>query len=75
MTIFTRPIHRARYDTQIGGVCAGIARWAGWHPNVVRVACILLTVFTGLAPGLIAYAVLWVYLAPEKDTAAAAGAA
>ena len=69
MTIFMRPIHRARYDTQIGGVCAGIARWAGWHPNVVRVAWILLTVFTGFVPGVVAYAVLRVYLSPESATA------
>jgi phage shock protein C len=69
MANFAKPIHRVKRDAQAGGVCAGIANWAGCHPNIVRVAYILLTVFTGFAPGIIAYVVLWLYLAPDAESA------
>lgn len=49
-----------------GGVCAGVAAWAGWHPSVVRVAYFLLTAFAGFLPGAIAYLVLWLALPQES---------
>jgi phage shock protein PspC (stress-responsive transcriptional regulator) len=46
----------------LGGVCAGIAAWAGWDPSVVRVAYVLATAFSGFLLGLAAYAALWALL-------------
>ncbi|HET9316675.1 MAG TPA: PspC domain-containing protein [Vicinamibacteria bacterium] len=61
-----RPIRRTRDDRMLGGVLAGLAQWLGWDASVARVAYILITVFTGFALGIVAYAVLWIFL-PLED--------
>jgi phage shock protein C len=63
-----KPIHRSRRDGVMGGVCAGLAAWAGWHPSVVRVLYVLVTVFTGFVLGIAAYLALWVFLPVEGET-------
>ena len=62
----SKPIRRSKRGAVAGGVCAGVAEWAGWHPSVVRVTYFLLTAFTGFLPGMIAYVMLWVAL-PQAD--------
>ena len=47
-----KPIHRSKRDATIGGVCGGLASWAGWHTSVVRVAWIFVSIFTGVVPGI-----------------------
>ena len=66
-----KPIQRSRRDATLGGVCAGVAEWTGWHPSVIRVLYILLTAFTGFLLGIVAYAILWVYLPVGAEPAAA----
>jgi phage shock protein C len=61
-----QPIRRTRDDRMLGGVLAGMANWLGWDPSVARVAYILITVFTGFALGIVAYAVLWIFV-PLED--------
>jgi phage shock protein PspC (stress-responsive transcriptional regulator) len=68
-----KPIRRSRHDGVLGGVCAGLAAWADWHPSVVRVLYVVVTVFTGFVLGIAAYLVLWVFLPVEA--AAVGGAA
>ncbi|HEY7413269.1 MAG TPA: PspC domain-containing protein [Vicinamibacteria bacterium] len=58
----TKPIRRSPRGAMLGGVCAGIAAWAGWDPSVVRVAYVLATAFSGFLLGLAAYAALWALL-------------
>lgn len=64
----SRPIRRYRRGAVAGGVCAGVAQWAGWHPSVVRVAYFLLTAFTGFLPGVIAYVALWLTLPQDEGS-------
>jgi phage shock protein C len=54
-------------------VLAGLAEWLGWDPSVARVAYILITVFTGFALGIVAYAVLWIFLPLENPLGSEAG--
>jgi phage shock protein PspC (stress-responsive transcriptional regulator) len=61
-----RPIRRSRDQRMLGGVLGGLAEWLGWDPSVARVAFILITVFTGFALGIAAYAVLWLFV-PLED--------
>lgn len=49
----------------IAGVCAGIAEYFGWDPTIVRIAYILLSIFTVFA-GLIVYLVLWLVM-PKRS--------
>lgn len=42
-------------DRKIAGVCGGIGDFIDIDPSVVRLAWILMTVVTGIVPGVIAY--------------------
>ena len=54
----------------VAGVCAGVARWLGVDPIVVRLAALILALANGV--GVVAYLVAWVVLpeAPPESTAA-----
>ncbi|MCI0424818.1 MAG: PspC domain-containing protein [Actinobacteria bacterium] len=51
-------LYRSTTNKQVSGVCGGIAEYMGWDPTVVRVGWVLLTLFTGMFPGVIGYLVL-----------------
>jgi len=52
-------------DRIIGGVCGGIAEYYGWDPTLVRVAFVLLAVFSSAFPGVLVYLLLWVVM-PQR---------
>ena len=54
-----RPFRRSRTDHIVAGVLRGAAEWLGVKPIVARVGFSVLTVVTGLWPGIVAYLVLW----------------
>lgn len=53
-----RRLTRDTHDKMLGGVCSGIAAYAGLDPLLVRVLAVIGILFT-LPLGLIAYFVLW----------------
>lgn len=55
-------------DKKVSGVCAGLAEYFDADPTLFRVLFVLLIIFTGIFPGLIAYIVLAIVMpdAPEK---------
>ena len=55
---------RSRSDKFIGGVCGGLARTLGIDAALVRVAAVLLALFTQV--GWVAYLVLWAVLPLEE---------
>jgi signal transduction histidine kinase/phage shock protein PspC (stress-responsive transcriptional regulator) len=67
-------LFRRRDERIVAGVCAGVARWLGVDPIVVRLAACILALANGA--GLLLYVVAWIVL-PEESAAgqpAAAGA-
>ena len=42
-------------DKRISGVCGGIAEYFNIDPSLVRLGWLVMTVLTGLIPGIIAY--------------------
>lgn len=44
-------------DKKVFGVCGGIAEYFGTDSTVVRLAWVVVTIVTGIVPGIIAYAV------------------
>ena len=54
---------RSQDDRWLGGVCGGVAAYAGLDPNLVRLLVVLGTIF-GFGSLAIAYVVAWV-LMPE----------
>ena len=63
-----KPLRRSTGNRMIAGVCGGIAHWLDWDPTVVRVAYVLLSLFSAAFPGIIAYIILWL-LIPEEGFA------
>ena len=61
-------------DRVIAGVCGGIAERLGWPASRVRWICAVLTVATGIAPGLMIYPILWI-LIPARDSTVRPGPA
>lgn len=51
-------------NSMIAGVCAGIAEWLGWDPTVVRIAYVLISVFSAAFPGILVYVILWIVMPP-----------
>ncbi|MEM9713151.1 MAG: PspC domain-containing protein [Actinomycetota bacterium] len=58
-------LHRDVHGKKIGGVCAGLGRYLGIDPTIVRVVTAVSAFFGGA--GLVAYLVAWVLLDPAPD--------
>ena len=52
-------------DRWLGGICGGIGEYMGWSKDHVRLAWLLLTLFTAFS-GLIIYIILWIVM-PAGD--------
>lgn len=62
-TPLRQPIRRARDDRLVAGVCAGLARWLGVDPIILRFAFVAAAASGGL--GLVLYAVAWALIPAE----------
>lgn len=50
----------------IAGVVAGLARYFGVDPTVLRVVYALVSILSAAFPGILAYVILW-FLIPEEE--------
>ena len=53
-----RRLYRSPDEKMIAGVCGGLAEYFDVDPTIVRVAYVLLTLVSGIFPGVVLYAVL-----------------
>ena len=60
-----RPLARSRDERIVAGVCAGLARYIGLSPLVVRLAVVALTLAGGT--GVVLYVAAWLMLPLEGD--------
>lgn len=56
-----KKLRRSSTNKMVGGVCAGLAEYMDIDPTVVRVAYVLLTIFTVFS-GVIVYLILMLLL-------------
>ena len=61
----TKRLYRSR-DKAIAGVCGGIAEYYGWDIALVRIAFLLLSIFSIAFPGILVYIILWIVM-PNRD--------
>jgi len=66
MTVRTQRLRRSLADRWIGGVCGGLGEYFDLDPTVVRVAYVLLSIFSAGFPGILVYLILW-FLIPERE--------
>ena len=55
-------LYKSNDNRMIDGVCGGIAEYFGWDPAIVRLAYVLLSVFSAAFPGLLVYIILWLIM-------------
>ena len=61
-----RKLYRSRTNSMIGGVCGGIAEHLEVDPTIVRLAFVLLGLYSGV--GVAAYLILWIIVPyPEGE--------
>jgi len=60
-------LYRSSTNKQLAGVCAGLAEYFDVDPTLMRVGFVLASLFSGVIPGIIAYAVLALII-PKKGT-------
>jgi len=58
-------LYRSKKSRVLGGVCGGIGEYFEVDPTLIRLAWILISILTGVFPGIIAYFIAWIII-PEK---------
>lgn len=56
---------RRSNDRVLGGVCSGIAAYYDTDATAIRILWAVLSVFTGILPGVIAYGICWALIRTE----------
>ena len=62
-----KKVFRSAKNKMVMGVLGGVGEYFDVDPNLVRLIYVLLTAFTGFAPGIIAY-IIAAIIVPEKKT-------
>ncbi|MFZ1654776.1 MAG: PspC domain-containing protein [Candidatus Moraniibacteriota bacterium] len=62
----TKHLYRSQSNKVLAGICGGLGEYWNIDPVMLRLLWILVTVFTGFAPGVIAY-VLAAFVVPVKS--------
>ncbi len=65
---FKKELVRPRNNRRIAGVCAGLAEYLGLDITLMRLLWAIISVMTGIFPGLIAYLVAWVIMPESNET-------
>lgn len=68
-----KKLMRPRAGRTIAGVCAGMGHYLDLDVTLVRLIWILITILSGIFPGVVVYAVAWVVI-PEEPWALPAAA-
>lgn len=55
-------------DKKLSGVCGGIGEYFDIDPSLVRLGWLLLTILTGVFPGIVAYMIAALVIPPAPET-------
>lgn len=67
---FKKNITRNTDNTKIAGVCGAIAEMFGIDAKIVRIAYVILTIFTAFLPGVLLYLLLMLIIPREVNALA-----
>ena len=62
-----KKLYRDEKNKMLAGVCAGMARYYGKDPTLVRIIWIVLTAVTGVILGILAYLIIWIIMPAEEQ--------
>lgn len=60
-----KKLYRSKNNKMLAGVCGGIAEYFDADPTIVRLLWAVLTILTGVVPGLLIYVVA-AFIVPEQ---------
>lgn len=70
--IAVKKLYLSRTDKKLLGVCGGIGESYGIDPTLVRLAWVIICVFTAILPGILIYLLAWLIIplrpAEQDDT-------
>lgn len=61
-----KELHLSSTNKMLAGVCGGIAEYFETDPTLIRLAVVVVTVFTGIVPGVIAYIIAAIVMPKES---------
>lgn len=61
-----RLLYRSNTNRVFAGICGGLGEYANVDPVIFRLGWLLITIFTGVIPGIIAY-ILAIFVIPGKQ--------
>ena len=61
-----KKLYKSKTDEKIAGVCGGIAEYFDIDPTLIRVAYVVLSLFSAAFPGVLLYIILMI-LIPNYD--------
>lgn len=64
-TPVVKKLFRSLRDKKLAGVCGGIGDYLDIDPTLIRLGWVLLTILTGIAPGIIGYIIAAIVMPRE----------
>lgn len=61
-----KKLYRTPNNKIFAGICGGVGEFFGIDPVLIRVIWLLVVIFTGVFPGLIAY-IIAIFIIPERS--------
>ena len=61
----TKRLYRSRENKVLAGVCGGVCEYFDVDPVLIRLVYLMVTVFTGLVPGVLCY-IIAIAIVPEN---------
>jgi len=58
-------LYRSKKNKIFFGICGGLGEYLNIDPTILRLVWMLVVIFTGLVPGVIAY-ILAIFIVPEE---------
>ena len=55
------------HNKMIAGVCGGLADWLKLDPTIVRIAYVIISIFSVAFPGILVYIILWIVMPPPEN--------
>ena len=65
MTVSKR-LYRSKKNKVFAGICGGVGEYFNIDPALIRLIWILVVIFTGFFPGVLAY-IIAIFIIPEKN--------
>lgn len=64
----TKKLYRSKTDKQLAGVMGGVAEYFSIDSSLIRFAWIVITILTGIIPGIIGYIIAAIVIPPEPSS-------